>query len=82
MVDNCIIDEEVNIGKLCYIGFGKSLISGDFNITVLGKGVAVPSHIAIGRNCRVLPNTNISGSRGNLIAPGSILSQRGVAQKS
>jgi len=82
VVDTCIIDEGVNIGKLCYIGFGKSLLSGDCDITVLGKGVTVPSHIAIGRNCRVLPNTDMSGSRSNLIASGSILPQHGVAQKS
>jgi glucose-1-phosphate adenylyltransferase len=81
IVDTCIIDEGVNIGKLCYIGFGKSLLPGDFDITVLGKGVIVPSHTAIGRNCRVLPNVDASSFRGNLIASDSILSQHGTAQK-
>jgi glucose-1-phosphate adenylyltransferase len=81
VVDTCIIDEGVNIGKLCYIGFGKSLLSGDYDITVLGKGVTVPSHTAIGRNCTVLPHVDMSNFRGNLIASGSILSQYGVIQK-
>ena len=80
VVDTCIIDEGVNIGKLCYIGFGKSLLSGDSDITVLGKGVTVPSHTAIGRNCTVFPHVDTSGFRGNLIASGSILSQQGSAQ--
>jgi glucose-1-phosphate adenylyltransferase len=60
IVDTCIIDEEVNIGKLCYIGFGKSPLSGDSDITVLGKGVTVPSHTVIGRNCTVFPNVDKS----------------------
>jgi glucose-1-phosphate adenylyltransferase len=82
VVDTCIIDEGVNIGKLCYIGFGKSLLLGDGDITILGKGVNVPSHTAIGRNCTVLPRVGTSSFRGNLVASGSILSQRGITRKS
>jgi len=82
VVDTCIIDEGVNIGKLCYIGFGKPLLSGDRDITVLGTGVTVPSHTAIGRNCTVLPHVDMSSFRGNLIASGSIISQHGVTKKS
>jgi UDP-3-O-[3-hydroxymyristoyl] glucosamine N-acyltransferase len=80
IVDTCVIDEEVNIGKSCYIGFGKSSLPGDSRITVLGKGVTVPSHTAIGRNCTVFPHVDTSGFRGNLIASGSIISQQGSAQ--
>jgi hypothetical protein len=82
VVDTCIIDEGVNIGKLCYIGFGKSLLSGDGDITVLGKEVNVPSHTVIGRNSRVLPHADTSSFRGDLIASDFILSQRGIVQKS
>jgi len=81
VVDTCIIDEGVNIGNLCYLGFGKSLLSGDFDVTVLGKGVTVPSHTAIGRNCTVFPHADASSFRGNLVAAGSILSRHGVVQK-
>jgi glucose-1-phosphate adenylyltransferase len=80
IVDTCVIDEEVNMGKSCYIGFGKSSLPGDSRITVLGKGVTVPSHTAIGRNCTVFPHVDTSSFRGNLIASGSILSQQGSAQ--
>jgi glucose-1-phosphate adenylyltransferase len=82
VVDTCIIDEGVNIGKLCYIGFGKPLLLGDGDITVLGKGVNVPSHTAIGRNCTALPHVGTSSFRGNLISSGSIFSQHGVTRKS
>jgi glucose-1-phosphate adenylyltransferase len=81
VVDTCIVDEKVNIGKLCYIGFGNSLRAKDDDITVLGKGVNVPSHTVIGRNCTVLPYVNTSSFRGDLIASGSIVLQHGVVQE-
>lgn len=82
VVDTCIIDERVSVGKLCYIGFGKSLRARDDDITVLGKGVNVPSHTVIRCNCTVLPYVNASSFRGDLIASGSVLAQHGITQKS
>jgi glucose-1-phosphate adenylyltransferase len=82
VVDTCVLDEGVNIGELCYVGFGKSLISDICDITVLGKGVTVPPHTAVGRNCLVLPHVESSGFKGNFIASGSILSPQGISQKS
>jgi glucose-1-phosphate adenylyltransferase len=81
VVDKCIIDAKVNIGKLCYIGFGNAHPAANDDITVLGKGVNVPSHTIVGHNCTVLPYVNVASSRGNLIASPSILSQHGVFQK-
>jgi len=82
VVDTCIIDEGVNIGKLCYIGFGKSPLSGDCDITVLGKGVTVPSHTVIGRDSKVLPHVDTSSYQGNPIGSSPILAQRGTVPKS
>ena len=82
VVDTCIIDEGVRIEKLCYLGFGKSLLEGNFDITVLGKGVYVPSHTAVGRDCRILPHVDASGFKGNLITSGTTLSQAGASRKS
>jgi len=82
VVDKCILDEEVNIGSLCYIGFGNSLLSEDYDITILGKGVTVPSQTAVGRNCMVLSNVDISNYSGSLIASGSTISQQGVVHRS
>jgi len=56
IVDRCILDEGANIGKMCYIGFGSSFIPGKYDVTILGKNAIVPSHTAIGRNCRVMPS--------------------------
>jgi glucose-1-phosphate adenylyltransferase len=81
VVDTCIIDEGVSIGRLCCIGSGKSVLSGDGEITVLGKGASVPSRTALGRNCTVLPYANASRFGDCLIASGSILSQRGVVHE-
>jgi glucose-1-phosphate adenylyltransferase len=77
IVDTCIVDEDVNIGKLCYIGLGKCL-PGDGDITVLGKGVTVPDHTAIGHNCTIMPGVDASSFRRGLITPGSIISRCGI----
>jgi glucose-1-phosphate adenylyltransferase len=76
VVDTCIIDEEVNIGKLCYIGFGRSPLSGDRDITVLGKGATIPSHTVIGRDSKVLPHADKS----SFIDSSPILLRRGIVQ--
>jgi hypothetical protein len=81
VVDACIVDEEVNIGEMCYIGFGESFLARDDDITVLGKGVNVPSHTVIRRNSRVLPHADMSSLGGDLIIPSSVLSRPDIAAK-
>lgn len=81
IVDTCVIDEEVNIGKQCYIGFGNSLPARGNDITVLGKGVNVPSHTVIRRNSRVSPHTDASSFTANpIVCP--VLPQHGIVQES
>jgi glucose-1-phosphate adenylyltransferase len=58
IVDSCIVDERVAVGRLCYVGFGKSFLLGDKDITVVGKGVNVPSRTVIRRGSRVLPRAD------------------------
>ncbi|OGO19525.1 MAG: hypothetical protein A2144_07850 [Chloroflexi bacterium RBG_16_50_9] len=55
VVDHCVLDEEVNVGKFCYVGFRTTPTSGEYGITVLGKGATVPNYVAIGRNCKIMP---------------------------
>jgi glucose-1-phosphate adenylyltransferase len=55
VIDRCILDEQVNIGNFCYIGFAGNLPVDGGEITVLGKGVIVPPYTAIGHNCKVPP---------------------------
>jgi len=62
VVDRCILDDGVKVGQSCYIGIGASLLPGNWEITVLGKDVKVPSHTAISRNCRILPHVGFESS--------------------
>jgi glucose-1-phosphate adenylyltransferase len=73
VVDGCIIDENVNIGKFCYAGFGSGLSPGNREITVLGKDVIVPDHTAIGRNCSVRPGLGPDAFGTRLIPSGTTL---------
>jgi glucose-1-phosphate adenylyltransferase len=60
VIDHCILDEEVDIGKFCYVGFGSSLASCGSNITVLGRGVSIPSGTAVGRSQKIFPETKLA----------------------
>ncbi|MDD5039477.1 MAG: glucose-1-phosphate adenylyltransferase [Dehalococcoidales bacterium] len=53
-IESCILDEAVNIGKICYVGFGTGQ-TGTAACTVIGREVRVPPHTAIGRDCRIAP---------------------------
>lgn len=79
VVERCVLDEEVNIGEYCYIGFSASSMPVDRDITVLGKGVIVPTHTAIGRNCKIMPDVRPSDFINNVIKPGAVMSGRSMA---
>ena len=74
VVDRCILDEEVTIGEFCYIGFGESLISENWDITVLGRRVTVPPFTTVGRNCRILPDVGPADFATRTISSGMIVS--------
>ncbi len=82
VIDACVLDEGVCIDRLSYIGFGKSFIRGNKDITVVGKEVTVPAQTAVGRDCLVLPHVKSSDFIDNFIASGSVLSPQGISQKS
>ena len=44
VVDGCILDEGVHIGEYCRLGLGEGAVAAFRDITVLGKGVVIPSH--------------------------------------
>jgi glucose-1-phosphate adenylyltransferase len=70
VVDKCIIDAETNIRKLCHVGTVEASLPGDEDITILRKGIAVPSHTTIDHRGWVLPYMDFSGSSGRLVAMG------------
>ena len=73
IIDGCIIDEQVNIGKYCYIGYGAALRPGGESISVLGKNVIVPDRTAIGRSCSVRPGLGPEAFDGRMIPSGTVL---------
>jgi len=76
IIDGCIVDEEVDIGRHCYIGFAETLIHGECDITVVGKGATVQPHTAIGRNCTIMPH-----APDEVVSSGSIASPRSPAKR-
>lgn len=74
IVDSCILDEAVTVGESCYIGFGAGIVSGDWDITVLGKGTTVPAGYRIGHNCRILPHSGGTDFATKVIPPGTAVS--------
>jgi glucose-1-phosphate adenylyltransferase len=58
-IDHCIIDKRVIIGRDTHIGVGDNIPNKEkpdllaSGITVIEKGAVIPSHISIGKNCRI-----------------------------
>jgi glucose-1-phosphate adenylyltransferase len=76
VVDHCVLDEGVSVGKFCYVGFRTGQTSGDPDITVLGKGAAIPHHVAIGHRCRILPHVGHSDFSTSMVPSGGHISPR------
>jgi glucose-1-phosphate adenylyltransferase len=73
VVDHCVLSEGTNVGRLCYLGFGGSVTSGE-GVTVVGDQVTVPPHTAIGHNCRILPHTGLNDFLRKVIPSDSVVS--------
>jgi glucose-1-phosphate adenylyltransferase len=74
IVDTCMLDEGVLIGKFCHLGFGLSSAAGIGEITTLGKGVIVPSETAIGRKCKIHPGLGREAFGSRFVASGTVVS--------
>lgn len=79
VVDHCILDEGVNVGKFCYLGFGDAAVSGN-EVTVLGKEVTVPPHTAVCRNCKISPHVGPGDFIARVIPTNSVLSPRHISE--
>ncbi len=75
VVHASIVDEGVEIGKLCYVGFGKSLLSEGPAITVIGKEVVIPDRTAIGLKCKILPKVGLGKFAGGVVPSGTIIKE-------
>ena len=73
-VDRCILDEDVNIGRYCYVGFDAGPIASEPGITVVGEGATIPNHTAVGRNCTVMPHAEPADFCGSAVPSGTAIS--------
>ena len=73
IIDSAILDEQVNVGEFCYIGFGSKSPMEAKNPAVIGKGSNIPSHTAVGRNCNIPPGTKLINSKTSVIQPDTVL---------
>ncbi len=55
IVNHCILDEEVTVGSSCHIGSKWDTQASNCGITVVSRGVAIPSYAVIGPFARPLP---------------------------
>lgn len=76
ILNHCVIDQDAKIGNYSYIGFGGSGNISSEDITVVGKGVTIPSHTAVGSNCEILEHVGPSDFSTNVLPAGSTLSRR------
>ncbi len=66
VLERCIIDESVTIGRDVFIGAGESKVNDlkpgiyDSGITVVGEGSVIPDGVTIGKNCMIYGTTNLS----------------------
>lgn len=76
VINRCVLDEGVNVGQFCYVGFRNGPISSDGGITVVGKDVIVPQHTAIGHNCKILPKVQPADFLSAVVTSDSIVVPR------
>lgn len=76
IIDRCILDEDVYIGKSCKIGIGTSLLPGNWDITIIGKGSRIPPHTIIARNCKIMPHVKPEDFSSRTVLPGTVLHHR------
>ena len=75
IVERCILDERVKVGEFCFVGFGAGAMAAtETNITVLGAGVTVPNHTAIGQSCLISPYAGPEEFTSNAIPSGTVIS--------
>lgn len=76
VVDRCILDEGVNVGKFCYLGFEGSADPEGQILTLVGEGATIPPLTAICRNSKILPHVAPDDFTGKVIASNSVVSQK------
>jgi glucose-1-phosphate adenylyltransferase len=79
IVDRCILDERVEIGRYCYVGFGRDIQTGKRGITMVGESVNVPHRTVIGCKSKIMPGLTLSSLTSQPVPPGSVISAPALA---
>jgi glucose-1-phosphate adenylyltransferase len=74
VVDRCILDEDVNIDRFCYVGFGSDYPTKVNEITLVGKEVFLGPNTAVGKNSKIMPGLRLSDFKNRFVAPGTVVS--------
>jgi glucose-1-phosphate adenylyltransferase len=76
VVDHCILDEGVNVGKFCCLGFEGSADPEGLTLTLVGEGVTIPSFTAVCRNCKILPHVGPDDFTAKVVVSNSVVSHK------
>jgi glucose-1-phosphate adenylyltransferase len=74
VIETSVLDESLDIGSFCYIGFGNGG-PDQTGVTVVGKGAVIPPRTAIGRNCKIRPEVRPADFMSTVIPCGATVAQ-------
>ncbi len=73
VVERCILEDDVHVGRFCYIGFGAGPMTGKRGISVLGSELVIPDRTAIGHACKVSSGAERAALKAGVIPSGTTL---------
>jgi glucose-1-phosphate adenylyltransferase len=73
IIDRCILEDGVHIGRSCYIGFGAGPTAVKLGISVLGSELVIPDRTAIGHACKVSIGVERAALKAGVIPSGTTL---------
>jgi acetyltransferase-like isoleucine patch superfamily enzyme len=76
VVQHGILDEGVNVGKFCCLGFEGSADPEGLTLTLVGEGVTIPSFTAVCRNCKILPHVGPDDFTAKVVVSNSVVSHK------
>jgi len=77
VVERCVLDEGVDIGQFCYLGFGITRVPRISDITLVGKDVNLAPQTAVGSRSKILPGLKLGALSHRFVAPGTVVSVPG-----
>jgi glucose-1-phosphate adenylyltransferase len=73
VVERCILEDGVHVGRFCYLGFGAGVRSEKCGISVIGAEVVIPDRTAIGHDCKVSHGAKRTAIEAGIVPSGTTL---------